>query len=488
MNQRKYTSVLYFIIVTIVLTIAVQIYWNYKEYERNKQNLVSKVQLSLDNSVEAYFANLTRSGIVTFAGIGSEKIDTIVVKTSSRRNLRKKLDSTLQNIAEIDTQRPLLIKTPYNRDNNSEYPFYTADKLFPKNIDSLISKVFISISRDTLDLNKLDNYLSSEFKRNNINVKYALKYQYQARINRDSTAKKIIGFNLNNIPEDYLQTISKSTFLPRRSSLELLFIDDTFGLLKSSFISIILSFLLSLCIIASLIYLLKTIYQQKQLAEVKNDLISNITHEFKTPISTIGVALESINNFKVIEDKEKTKSYIEMSTNQLSKLNIMVEKLLETASLDSNNLELNIEEVNIIELVQAIVDKHKIQANNKKINFSSSIETLISKVDIFHFENAINNILDNAIKYGGDVISIHLKQNSTHYEIEISDNGNTLTNDSKEKIFEKFYRVPKGNTHDVKGFGIGLYYAKKIIEKHAGSVRLDLKNKLTTFKVSLPNG
>jgi two-component system phosphate regulon sensor histidine kinase PhoR len=488
MNQRKYTSVLYFIIVTIVLTIAVQIYWNYKEYERNKQNLVSKVQLSLDNSVEAYYANLTRSGIVTFAGVGSEKIDTIVVKTSSRRNLRKKLDSTLQNIAEIDTQRPLLIKTPYNRDNNSEYPFYTADKLFPKNIDSLISKVFISISRDTLDLNNLDSYLSSEFKRNNISVKYALKYQYQARVNRDSTAKKIIGFNLNNIPEGHLQTISKSTFLPRRSSLELLFIDDTFSLLKSSFISIILSFLLSLCIIASLIYLLKTIYQQKQLAEVKNDLISNITHEFKTPISTIGVALESINNFNVIEDKEKTKSYIEMSTNQLSKLNIMVEKLLETASLDSNNLELNIEEVNIIELVQAIVDKHKIQANNKKINFSSSIETLISKVDIFHFENAINNILDNAIKYGGDVISIHLKQNSTHYEIEISDTGNTLTNDSKDKIFEKFYRVPKGNTHDVKGFGIGLYYAKKIIEKHAGTVRLDLKNKLTTFKVSLPNG
>ena len=489
MNQRKYTSVLYFIIVTIVLTIAVQIYWNYKEYERNKQNLVSKVQLSLDNSVEAYYANLTRSGIVTFAGIGSEKIDTIVVKTSSRRNLRKKLDSTLQNIAEIDTQRPLLIKTPFNnRDNNSDYPFFTADKLFPKNIDSLISKVFISISRDTLDLNKLDSYLSSEFNRNNISVKYALKYQYQARVNRDSTTKKIIGFNLNNIPEDHLQTISKSTFLPRRSSLELLFIDDTFSLLKSSFISIILSFLLSLCIIASLIYLLKTIYQQKQLAEVKNDLISNITHEFKTPISTIGVALESINNFKVIEDKEKTKSYIEMSTNQLSKLNIMVEKLLETASLDSNNLELNIEEVNIIELVQAIVDKYKIQANNKKINFSSSIETLISKVDIFHFENAINNILDNAIKYGGDVISVHLKQNSTHYEIEISDNGNTLTYDSKDKIFEKFYRVPKGNTHDVKGFGIGLYYVKKIIEKHAGTVRLDLKNKLTSFKVSLPNG
>jgi len=234
------------------------------------------------------------------------------------------------------------------------------------------------------------------------------------------------------------------------------------------------------------LFILKIIKHQKQLAEVKNDLISNITHEFKTPIATISVALESIKNFNVIDDKEKTKTYLDMSNNQLSKLNVMVEKLLETASLDSDSLKLIKEECNITELLKSIIDKHQIQSNGKTIDITSSKE-VIAKVDVFHFENAINNILDNAIKYGGEEINIRLNQNASAFTISISDNGNSLTKANKDRIFEKFYRVPKGNTHDVKGFGIGLYYAKKIIEKHNGSIQLDLKNNLTTFKISLPN-
>ncbi len=492
MNKKKYSSILYFIAITILLTITVQLYWNYKEYQRNKQNLISKVQLSLDNSVEAYFANLTRSGIITFTSRdsidASEKTDTILVQTASRRNLRKKLDSTLQNIANLDKRKLLQIKSLRNNREHTGFPFYTANKLFPKNIDSLISKVFISISRDTIDLIKLNGYLTNEFERNKIDVNYALKYNYWSRQNNDSISEKIIDYNLANFPKISLKTISKSTFLPRRSNLELLFIDDTFALLKSSFISILLSLLLSASIIASIIYLLKTINKQKQLAEVKNDLISNITHEFKTPISTIGVAIESIKNFNVIDNKEKTETYLDISTNQLSKLNIMVEKLLETATLDSNNLQLNKEEINVTDLLQVLIQKHRMQTNEKVIHFSPEITNVIAKVDIFHFENAINNILDNALKYGGKNITIHLNQDANSFTIDISDDGNTLTKDSKDKIFEKFYRVPKGNTHDIKGFGIGLYYVKKIIEKHTGAIQLDLNNKLTTFKVSLPNG
>lgn len=492
MNKKKYTAVLYFIVITIVLTITVQLYWNYKEYHRNRQNLISKVQLSLDNSVEAYFANLTRSGIITFSSLdsidASEKMDTIVVQTASRRNLKKKLDSTLQNMANLDSRRPLLIKSPRNNRESSGFPFYTADKLFPKSIDSLISKVFISISRDTIELTKLNGYLTNEFERNKIHVNYALKYNYSTRQNNDSVAEKVIDYNLTDFPKRNLKAISKSTFLPRNSSLELFFIDSTFSLLKSSFISILLSLLLSASIIASIIYLLKTVNRQKQLAEVKNDLISNITHEFKTPISTIGVAIESIKNFNVIDDKEKTKTYLDISVNQLSKLTIMVEKLLETATLDSNNLQLNKEEINITDLLHVLIEKHRMQTNEKTIHFSPSTLNVIAKVDVFHFENAINNILDNALKYGGNNITIQLNQEAHSFTIDIFDDGNTLTKDSKDKIFEKFYRVPKGNTHDVKGFGIGLYYAKKIIEKHTGTIQLDLNNKLTTFKISLPNG
>jgi len=128
------------------------------------------------------------------------------------------------------------------------------------------------------------------------------------------------------------------------------------------------------------------------------------------------------------------------------------------------------------------------QHPSKSIKFLPFDYDIMASVDAFHFENAVNNLLDNALKYGGDNIQVDLKQTSDAFTIEISDDGTSLTKDSKDKIFEKFYRVHTGNTHDVKGFGIGLYYVKKIIEKHAGAIQLDLQQKLTTFKVSLPNG
>ena len=208
---------------------------------------------------------------------------------------------------------------------------------------------------------------------------------------------------------------------------------------------------------------------------------------FKTPIATIGVALESINNFNAIEDKTKTREYINMSSEQLGKLNTMVEKLLETATLDSDNLELNKESIDIIELFNSLINRYKIQFPEKEFNTSFKVENLLANVDIFHFENALNNILDNAVKYGGDIISLDLIPTDKKLNILISDNGNSLSKTNKERIFEKFYRVPKGNTHDVKGFGIGLYYTKTIIEKHNGSIGLDLAKNLTTFKISLPN-
>ena len=233
--------------------------------------------------------------------------------------------------------------------------------------------------------------------------------------------------------------------------------------------------------------MLKIIKHQKQLAEVKNDLISNITHEFKTPIATISVAIESIKDFDIINDKDKTKKYLDMSGDQLSKLNLMVEKLLETATLDSDNLELNKEEINVTELLKSIVNKHQFELVDKTFPYISSDEDVLLNVDLFHIENAINNVIDNAIKYGGNEISAEIKQTADWVEISILDNGSSLIKANKDKLFEKFYRVSKGNTHDVKGFGIGLYYSKKIIEKHHGTIALDLSTNTTCFKISLPN-
>ncbi|WP_241148064.1 sensor histidine kinase [Lacinutrix jangbogonensis] len=224
----------------------------------------------------------------------------------------------------------------------------------------------------------------------------------------------------------------------------------------------------------------------KKIAEVKNDLINNITHEFKTPIATIGVALESIKDFNIIDDKEKTKKYLNLSSSQLGKLNTMVEKLLETATLDSGNLDLNRDTIDLVALVSLLVEKHQMQTNSKTLTFNTSAAETRIYIDVFHFENAINNIVDNAIKYGGDDISISINKKNKTTEILISDNGKTLTKQEAAQIFDKFYRVPKGNTHDVKGFGIGLYYTKKIIEKHNGNISVSISNG-TTFKITIPN-
>jgi two-component system phosphate regulon sensor histidine kinase PhoR len=126
------------------------------------------------------------------------------------------------------------------------------------------------------------------------------------------------------------------------------------------------------------------------------------------------------------------------------------------------------------------------QTQTKQITFNhtTSVDAFL---DAFHFENALNNVIDNAIKYGGNHINMSLNKTSKGFEILVSDDGKTLTKAHKDVIFEKFYRIPKGNTHDVKGFGIGLYYTKKIIEKHKGTIDLELNDGLTTFKIFIPN-
>ena len=223
-----------------------------------------------------------------------------------------------------------------------------------------------------------------------------------------------------------------------------------------------------------------------ELAEIKNDLISNITHEFKTPLATINVALEGIQRFNLENDSEKSKKYAEMSRAEVEKLTVMVEKLLETATLDSDSLHLNLVEINLVNLLEkaATIDVDMLQG--KSISLNTNLEECILKVDRFHFENAINNILDNAIKYGGDRIEIDINNNHSEVVISIKDDGVQLTKQQSLQIFEKFYRVPKGNTHNVKGFGIGLYYTKNIIEKHGGSVHVDIKNG-AEFIIRIPN-
>ncbi|WP_460219935.1 sensor histidine kinase [Psychroserpens sp. MEBiC05023] len=510
MNDLKYRYILYVIIIVILSTIGIQAYWNYKSYQSSKQQLINDVQASLDDAVNDYYANLaqettlalkfdnnTHNSAFDEGGI----LEQVTASIDKANSTFKHIDSLdIQSLEGVTVLKGHGIDTLIHHNDSAKQPMSAQNfKFFIKDFNSedslnvdissfemLTKQVVISISNDSLNISKIDSLLLLDLNRKGINLEYELVYNDKIECDTISWTDHL-SFDKSFTADKFtLRTSSQSSFLPKNSLLAIQYQNTTWIVLKRIIWGIIISTLLVLAVISCLFYLLSIIKNQKQLAEVKNDLISNITHEFKTPIATIGVALESIQNFNAIEDKDKTKTYLDMSSNQLSKLNTMVEKLLETASLDSDNLELNIDTYNISEVISSITEKHKLQHSNKTITCNLE-QDVYAKVDVFHFENAINNLVDNAFKYGGSDISVRLAKMGSVINIVISDNGGSLTKTHKERIFEKFYRVPKGNTHDVKGFGIGLYYTKKIIEKHNGGISLDLSNSLTTFNITIPN-
>lgn len=506
MNDARYKWLLYVILIVILSTISIQVYWNYKNYQINKQQLINDVQVSLDNAVDSYYTNLAEHSAIEGFAIQSNSNDKLFdipfnldslfnqklksnefKRNKNVRHLARKsvLNYHTQNSKGLDSIHIESIHHAPDSIVSDSFQLgvkwlkeFDIDSLNIKDIRLLTSKVFVSITRDSLSLKNIDSLLKLELSRKKLNIVYGLTFESLGL----ETQK------LKKINPSHLSTNSKSPFLPRGSSLSIHFSNETKIILKRILTGILISTLLVLVVIGCLFYLLQIIRTQKQLAEVKNDLISNITHEFKTPIATISVALESLKSFNVIDDKKKTKTYLDMSSEQLTKLNLMVEKLLETATLDSENLELHKTPINVIDLLHTIVAKHQMQTESVTIDFDPKETIFDVKVDVFHFENAINNIIDNAIKYGGNKIWIELSQNSSSFTISISDSGNSLNNVNKDQIFEKFYRVSKGNTHNIKGFGIGLYFTKKIIEKHDGTIVLNLKKTHTTFKLTLPNG
>lgn len=496
MKQQRANWILYFIIATIAITVAVQVYWNYKNYQVNKQQFINQVQISLDNAVEAYYADIVKKDRVMFVSMNANDFN----YPTALNNLKGMGVDSIAHMFKHDIRNHSdTIYIDGRIDGLSKYPLQEIDSFLTsaeskirakfmeisdaqKLQDSIrmfneVSSLYISITEDSLNFDKLKTFLDTEFNRKQIKVPY--------RLNQYLGKSVIAEIGVDSLPKEALKTYAKSAYLNHDEKLELQYANISKTVLKESSMGILLSTLLSLAIISSLLYLLHVINKQKQLAEIKNDLISNITHEFKTPITTISTALEAIQHFDALKDPDKAQKYLSISDKQLKKLHLMVEKLLETATLDSENLLLKKETINIVDFVEKITNKQQTLDSDKEIIFRSNTEELPLELDPFHFENAITNLIDNALKYGGDTIEVNITKVLETAEITVIDNGGLIDKSQREKIFDKFYRIPKGNTHDVKGFGIGLYYTKKIIEKHNGTIQLIPDTKHTIFKITL---
>lgn len=238
-------------------------------------------------------------------------------------------------------------------------------------------------------------------------------------------------------------------------------------------------------------YSIKTIYSQKKLALIKNDFINNMTHEFKTPISTISLACELLKDKDVEKNEQLIERYVGMIDGENKRLGGLVEKVLQSAVMDKGDLKLKKEEENLHDLIQSVIESSKVKADQRqgKIETHLGAEDPILDVDKMHFSNVFYNLIDNAIKYCDKApeIVIESKNVAGGICISIKDNGIGISKENQQKIFDKLYRVPTGNRHDVKGFGLGLSYVKAIVDKHEGNINVTSKiGEGSKFEIFLP--
>ena len=225
---------------------------------------------------------------------------------------------------------------------------------------------------------------------------------------------------------------------------------------------------------------------------MKNEFISNITHELKTPIATVGVAIEALRNFGASQNPEKTKEYLEISAAELQRLGLLVDKVLKLSMFENKTVELKKEMFDMRQLVNEIMQIMKLQFEKcqAKVNVKIVGDNFMIEADRLHITSVLYNLLDNALKYSNENPVIELQLSSLPgniLEIKVRDNGRGIAKEYQSRVFEKFFRVPDFNRHNIKGYGLGLSYVKEIVTSHMGYIVVESESgKGSTFTIKLP--
>jgi two-component system phosphate regulon sensor histidine kinase PhoR len=254
---------------------------------------------------------------------------------------------------------------------------------------------------------------------------------------------------------------------------------------------VVFSALFTLIIIAAFYITVRTMLNQKKMSEIKSDFINNMTHEFKTPLATISLAVDALRNEKVINDKSKWQYFNNIIKDENKRMNKHVETILQAALMEKQEFRLNLTPIHIHQLLPRIVENYQLQLQEKK----AKVEMLLNAgddvvpIDEVHFTNILSNLIDNAIKYSGDNLVIKLITHRTgkHFIIQVQDNGIGMSKETVKRIFEKFYRAHTGNIHNVKGFGLGMSYVKSVIDAHKGKIKVESTlGKGSSFTIQVP--
>jgi two-component system phosphate regulon sensor histidine kinase PhoR len=466
--------------VTILGIMGFQGYWLKQNYDREKRNLEFKTDVTFRETImQLQGKNLKFERSLPFAQhdtvdrmrvfINSEHPETRITRTIPEKDIAatlsivtKKLKDSLKKVVKSaegrmvvsmdnslvfssDSTRPRVVKWKGREPGDKDFIMELLTGL-----DSL---------QDTLSLKEVQTAYSKALDVQKINIPFTISSikadMPQPPQHPDEPNKVTVGFskpvtfklvNGNTVP-----------YLLKRLSSPILFSVFLIGLTVISFV---------------LLY--RNMKKQQRLAELKNDFISNITHELKTPIATVGVAIEALKNFNAMQNPERTKEYLDISSNELQRLNLLVDKVLKLSMFEKKEIQLNIEPLDLKALTDEVLASMRLQLEkrNASVTLSHSGSSFIEG-DKLHLLSVIFNLVDNALKYSPEnpQIKIDIAEKENNLELRIADNGLGVPDEYKSKVFEKFFRVPAGNVHNIKGYGLGLSYAASVINKHGGTIQ-----------------
>jgi len=472
--KRRIRIIILLLSITIPIIIGVQALWIYNAYQINRKQLQKDINQSLQSAIQESVRQRMK-GVTNFETSSNGSIKLTTIKSEEEYAIDSLLDQivTHQDSGNAEFTFSFSTAAMDQTDENDKLP-----EEFHVNIKEIIQALMITEIRDTTNQQVLliDSLVNEQLAQRSLHGNYRLEStQDTTRWTNTETPLKSRTFPLN---------------LAQSTHIRLLYTTPVQATLKRMGANLIASLLLTLLAGFSFIYMLHTILRQKKLSEVKSDFINNMTHELKTPIATVSTAIEAMQHFGALNNKEKTQNYLKISSKELKRLSGLVEKVLNISRLEKRKIDLFKEQLSIKPIVAELMEKHT-HATTKSIsyNYFDEDENIPVMADKMHITNVLSNLIDNAVKYGSanPQIEFFVLHSPTQHHIAIKDNGPGIAKEHMKKIFDKFYRIPKGNTHDIKGFGLGLHYACNIIHQHGGE--LLVKNnprKGSTFTIVLP--
>jgi two-component system phosphate regulon sensor histidine kinase PhoR len=346
------------------------------------------------------------------------------------------------------------------------------------------SNYFIVDINEIIDASILDHYLKTEFEYSNINI------DYEYAIYDCETDQMVFGKYINPTAktirdESKFQKYDEFTYY-----FGIIFPSKTLYILNNMNIWLISGFVLITAIIF-FAYAVFIILKQKRLSEIQKDFINNMTHEFKTPISTIGISANVLTDPEIIKDPGRLQNYAAIISDQNKRLENQIEKVLQVASIKKNKLDLKLETVNLHELIHEVCKSFKLTIKDQggELALHLNADNPLVMADKLHLTNLIYNLIDNAVKYSKDapVISVKTSNKEQNVLLEIRDKGIGIEKKYIQKIFEKFFRIPTGNIYNIKGFGLGLSYVKNITDSHKWDLNVkSMVNEGSRFVISIP--